>query len=392
MASVQVSNAKGETMDEIIQFLTQRQFLANEVWRWACLLAAILVGLVAGRIVRFILEGWGRRLEAREDKKFGALLVRCASRPAAMFCFVVGLRIGLTVLTLNAKVAGVADTTLDVLYAVVVGYAFYRLVDILDHYLAAWAARTENKLDDMLVPLVRKSVRITVVIIVVIFVLTTVVEAKQVAAMLAGLGVGGLAVALAAQDTIKNFFGSVMILIDKPFQLGDRIIMGGHDGPVEEVGFRTTKIRTLDGHLVTVPNSTIVNEMVQNIGQRPYIKRVASITITYDTPPEKVRRAVEILKEILDNHEGMDPEFPPRVYFSDFNNCSLGILVIYWYHPPEYWDYMAFSEKVNMQILERFNAEGIEFAFPTQTVYLANDEKRQLAMRLLNEGPRAQIG
>jgi len=193
-------------------------------------------------------------------------------------------------------------------------------------------------------------------------------------------------VALAGQDMIRNFFGSVMILLDKPFQVGDRVVIGGHDGPVEEVGFRSTKIRTLEGHLVTVPNAEAANTIVQNIGRRPYIRRLSNITITYDTPPEKVRRALEIVKELLANHEGMDEEFPPRVFFNEFNDCSLNILMLYWYHPPDYWAFLEFNEKVNMEILERFNAEGIDFAFPTQTVYLANDEKRQLALRMLEQG------
>jgi MscS family membrane protein len=154
---------------------------------------------------------------------------------------------------------------------------------------------------------------------------------------------------------------------------------------VEEVGFRSTKIRTLAGHLVTVPNDKAATSVVENIGRRPYIRRLFNVTITYDTPPDKVERAIKIIEEILANHEGMHPDFPPRVFFSDFNDASLNILVIYWYHPPEYWEFLAFSQKVNMRILRAFNEEGIEFAFPTQTIYLANDERRQLALKMLGE-------
>ena len=119
---------------------------------------------------------------------------------------------------------------------------------------------------------------------------------------------------------------------------------------------------------------------IENIGRRPSIRRLANITITYDTPPEKVERAGEIIKEILDNHEGMHSDFPPRVYFSEFNADSLNILVIYWYHPPDYWAYMSFSERFNKEVFRRFNEEGIEFAFPTQTVYLAGDDKRPITI------------
>ena len=237
-------------------------------------------------------------------------------------------------------------------------------------------------MDDVLAPLVGKSIRITVFVLALLNVAQQ-VSGKSITTILAGLGVGALAIALAGQDTIKNFFGSLVILLDKPFEIGERIVVDNYDGPVESIGFRSTRIRTLTGHQIIVPNSEMVNKTVQNIGRRPYIRRLANITITYDTPPEKVERALDIIKEILKNHEGINPEFPPRVFFNGFNDSSLNILMLYWYFPPEYWKYLQFSEHVNMQILERFNAEGIDFAFPTQTIYLANDNKRQLALNLL---------
>jgi len=116
----------------------------------------------------------------------------------------------------------------------------------------------------------------------------------------------------------------------------------------------------------------------RNIGKRPYIRRVADIGITYDTPPEKVERALQILRELLDNHEGMNPDLPPRVFFADFGPSALILRVIYWYHPPDYWKFVAFSEQFNKEVFRRFNEEGIDFAFPTQTVYLAGDPKRPL--------------
>ena len=164
-------------------------------------------------------------------------------------------------------------------------------------------------------------------------------------------------------------------------------MVDGHDGPVEEVGLRSTKIRTLEGHLVTVPNGQLANRTIQNIGQRPHIRRIANLTITYDTLPEKIERAIEIVKELLDNHEGMHEDFPPRVFFNELNADSLNIMAIYWYHPPNYWDYMAFTERFNQEVFRRFNEEGIDFAFPTQTLYLAGDPSRPL-----NVGARTEAG
>ena len=203
--------------------------------------------------------------------------------------------------------------------------------------------------------------------------------------ILTGLGVGGLAVALAAQDTLKNFIGSIMILLDKPYQVGQRIVIKGHDGIVEDIGLRSTKMRLLTGHQTTVPNEEMARLDIENIGRRPHIRRLANIGITYDTPAEKVEKAVEIILKILDNHEGMDPEFPPRAYFNDFNAYSLNLLVLYWYHPADYWGYMAHGQRVNLQIMREFEKEGIKFAFPTQTTQLAQDSGQPLQIQLLKE-------
>ena len=222
-------------------------------------------------------------------------------------------------------------------------FFIYSLVDVLDFAITHFTSKTHTKMDDMMAPMVRKSLRVVIVTLALVQV-AQILSDKPITSILAGLGVGGLAVALAAQETIKNFFGSLVIFADKPFELGERIVVGGHDGTIEEVGFRSTRIRTLDGHLVTVPNGELANQMIQNIGKRPFIKRVMNVTITYDTPPEKVQQAIDILKELLDNHEGMEEDFPPRVFFNGFNDCSLNILAIYWYHPPAYWEFLAHAE------------------------------------------------
>jgi MscS family membrane protein len=139
----------------------------------------------------------------------------------------------------------------------------------------------------------------------------------------------------------------------------------------------------LNGHLLTIPNEKVVNSSVENIGMRPHIRWLTNITITYDTPPDKVERAVAILKEILDSHEGMHEDFLPRVFFNGFNDWSLNILVIAWYHPPNYWDMQAWLQRTCLEVLRRFNDEGIDFAFPSRTVFLAGDDKRQLNLKML---------
>ncbi|MGY8771246.1 MAG: mechanosensitive ion channel family protein [Pirellulales bacterium] len=195
--------------------------------------------------------------------------------------------------------------------------------------------------------------------------------------LLAGAGVGGLAVALAAQDTLKNVFGSIMIILDKPYRVGERIVMGTYDGVVEEIGIRSTKIRLLTGHLATIPNEEMARSDIENVGRRTHIRRVSDIAIRLDTSPEKTEQAVKIIHDILKDHEGLNEKYPPRVYFSQLSRDCLMIRMMYWYHPPEYWDYMAFSEKVNLQIKRQFAAAGIELALPSQNLMLTNEPEQE---------------
>ena len=183
----------------------------------------------------------------------------------------------------------------------------YHLVEVPSSWLVKKTEETESKFDDMLVPVVRKSLRVTVVLFAVLSIAQTLSD-KPVSALIAGLGLGGLAFALAAQDTIKNLFGSLVIFTDKPFALGDRVSYEGHDGVIEEVGLRSTRLRRLDGHQVTIPNGELANKSIHNIAKRPFIRRIFTIGVTYDTSPAKISEVKEILEDILKDHEGMDPK------------------------------------------------------------------------------------
>ncbi len=352
---------------------TDIKFAGNELWRILAFFGIVLLFLIAGRLVTFI----ARRFVNKPGIKKNELLqvvITSLTRPIMLVFAAFGTWcvIHWKILILPDMLQGVFETVSSVLNTCAIGFAIYSSVDIADHYFDIIVKRTESKLDDVLVPLIGKTIRILVAILVLLNI-ATMISGKNIMSIIAGLGVGGIAVALAAQDTIRNFFGSLVILGDKPFEIGDRIEIHGNDGIVEEVGFRSTRIRRLDGHQLTIPNSQIVDSSVRNISSRPYIKRIMKIGVTYNTIPEKVEQAISILKDILHEHEGMHADYPPRVYFNEFKDFSLEIIVMYWYFPPDYWKYMEFSEKINMEILKRFNQAEIEFAFPTQTVYIASD-------------------
>lgn len=354
----------------------QRVYFGTELWKFGSLFFSILLAWIVGRFAKTMLTRSGESLEKRNRQYTGATL-KALSRSVVPLALVFGLSIGLEFLRLHDTVREICDTVVAVLYAIAVAYVLYCLVDVIAAWLQNLSEKTESKLDDMLAPMVTTTARGTIIVLALVQI-ATILSDKPMTSVIAGLGVGGLAIGLAAQDMIKNFFGSLMIFSDQPFELGDRVVISGTDGIVETVGFRSTRIRTLDGHLVTMPNGDVANNSIRNVSARPNIKRSFSVTVTYDTPPDKVQRAIDILNEILHEHEGMDPETPARVFFNDMTDIALSIQVIYWYHPPEYWDYCAFSQWVNFEILHRFNAEGIEFAFPTQTLFLAGDSNRPL--------------
>ena len=261
-----------------------------------------------------------------------------------------------------------------------IGWVFYCLADVPFTLYQHWSAKQESKLTEMLAPMIRTALRLTVIILTLVQI-AQVFSDEPITSIIAGLGIGGLAFALAAQDSLKHLFGSFVIFMDRPFEVGDRLLFEGYDGIVEEVGFRSTKLRTLTGHFVTIPNGKLADSAIENIARRPYIRRILNVTITYDTPPEKIQEAKQILEDILNDEKSKQywqGDLVPRVYFSDLNADSLNIMVIYWFHPPAYWDYMAYTDWFNQEVFRRFGEAGIDFAFPSQTVYLAGDENRPI--------------
>ena len=198
-----------------------------------------------------------------------------------------------------------------------------------------------------------------------------------IATLLAGAGIGGLALAFGAQDTLKTLFGTIMLMADKPFRVGERIIFGKYDGVVEDIGLRSTRIRLLTGHLVTVPNGELAGSDIENVGRRPHIRKTADIHIPLDTSREKLQKALAIIRAALDGHKGMDPEFPPRVFFTDFAATAFNIRVIYWYNPPDYWDFLAMGEKVNLEIFRTFEEQGIQFSLPVRVTHTSIDSEEK---------------
>ncbi|MDZ7616645.1 MAG: mechanosensitive ion channel family protein, partial [Patescibacteria group bacterium] len=348
-------------------------------------------GVLIGRIAAVILLHLGKRAEGRNWRNQSRLVSGLAG-PVDLALIGVGLALGFAALKMTPELRLLANKTLLLILLLAGFWYLFNLIGALDLLIVRVIGRPESTLDMQLAPFIRKSLRATVVVLGAMLIVQSVFN-QNIGAWLAGLGIAGLAVSLAAQDSLKNIFGSITILLDRPFHVGERIVFAGYDGTIEEIGFRSTKVRTLTGHQVNIPNSKIVSEPVENIGRRPTIRRLMNVTIPYDTPCEKIEQAVAILRGLLEDDEFSGPihttvgvdALPPRVFFNDFNPDSLNILVLYWYAPPNFWDYMEHAQRLNLRIFAEFEKAGIEFAFPTQTLNLAGDAKRQLAISMLSE-------
>lgn len=360
---------------------------------WLTLIFCLLLIFIVVTVERIIRWLTNRKIETLTQTEgtisWTGLFLKAALRPLTLLIWMFGIYGALTPIYSSFQAEDGSNIVHFILQKTVATggiiaffWFFYQFVNVLDVRLSQWAKTTESTIDDILVPLVGKTLRIFIVIIGSIILIQNLTGVK-IGPLLASLGIGGIAVALAAKDSIANLFGTLTILFDKPFQVGERIVVDTYDGTVEDVGFRSTRIRLLTGHLVTIPNEKVVNSVLENIGRRPNIRWLTNIGITYDTSPEKIEKAVNIIRDILDGHEGIHPDLPPRVYFSGFNDWSLNILVIAWYHPPNYWDYMAWLQRTCLEITKRFKAEDIDFAFPSRTLHLANDAKRQLKLEVI---------
>lgn len=187
-------------------------------------------------------------------------------------------------------------------------------------------------------------------------------------ALVATLGIGGVAIALAGQDTAKNLIGGVTILGDRTFRIGDRIIASGYEGYVEDIGLRSTKIRTLTGRIVTIPNGKLTDACVENVTMEPSRKVTMRLGITYGTTPEKMKEAINILKTLPKDTPQITKEIIAS--FTDFGEFSLGITFAYYIKNPRKADIWGVNHIVDMKVFERFTAAGISFAFPTQTIIM----------------------
>lgn len=353
-----------------VDFLQQHTFLAQPLWKYLASLIYIILAFFVSWLLDYIVSTWLHRLAAKTETKYDDLLLNLLRGPVKVVAFVILLNVGLAMFEWPARAQLLLSRGLIVIVACSVTYVAIKVVDLL---LGLWREKIVSAQDrafsEQLFPLLRKAAK--AVIVVAAAVLTADNLEIKITSLLAGLSVGGLALGLAAQDTVANLFGAVAIFLDKPFHLGDVIKVEGVEGAVESIGLRSTRIRNADGHHVTIPNKLMGNAIITNVTRRPSIRTEMNFGLACDTPPEKVKRATAILQEVF---RASPKTSDLIVSFNKFTDFALNIYVGHVWSGTDAKEHFAQMQEWNLQIKQRFEAEKIELAFPTQTVHLKGVE------------------
>ena len=339
-----------------------------EHWQWLALILLVLVGALLARLIRWLLFGPVDRWLAHRALVVPSELVIAALRPLGLIVMALTWVLGLRWVGLSPEVQSVFTVAVKFLAAFgVVAFAF-RLIDLASHVFARRADATPGRFDDLLVPLIRKSAKVVFAAIGIVFIADVVGVTP--ASLLAGLGLGGLAVALAAQDTVKNLFGSLTVLLDRPFDVGDAVIIGNDtEGVIEEVGFRSTRIRTYENSLITLPNANLISAKVDNLGARTHRRFRAVLGLTYDTPPEKLRAFTEGVRELIRSHP-LTRKDNFAVFVHALGPSSIDVLVLVHFQTGAFDVAAGAQHELLLDVVTLASRLGVSFAFPTQTVVL----------------------
>lgn len=331
-------------------------------------LLAIAVTILHFALLRLITI-FVRRRYSGDDLSFWEVERRRLNRGILLVTAGITLLVGFPMLDFDPEIENVVNQIASLVAAVGVLQVAYRAIDIFMDILARRATQTESKLDDSLVPLLRTAVRLFVTFVGLLFVLQNL--DINVSSLIAGLGLGGLAIALAAQDTVRNLLGGVTIFADKPFEVGDWVVVDGVEGTVEAVGFRSTRVRTFYNSLISVPNGNLMDSGIDNMGQRRWRRYKTTLGVAYHTKPDQLQAFVEGIRAIIQANPGMRQDYY-IVEFHGFGATSLDILLYCFIDAEDWNEELRTRHVLNLDIMRLAESLQVEFAFPTQTLHIAN--------------------
>jgi len=352
------------------EFLLKKPFLL-ENWQWVGLLVLVFLGFLLDRVaVLLLVKGTHRALD-RAGMKVEEKTLRRVFKPAGLLVMALFWLSCLPLLDLPESIWNITNVAATFVAAASGVWVAYRLVDIFTEAMQHKASRTASRFDDLLVPLISKSAKVFIVAFGLVFIAGNL--RIDISSLLAGLGLGGLAFALAAKDTVGNLFGTLTIVLDRPFQVGDWVVIGKVEGTVERVGFRSSRVRTFYNSVITVPNGTLLTTAVDNLGMRRYRRWKTMISITYDTPPEKIEAFCEGIRELIRVHPYTRKDYF-HCYLNAFAPSSLDIMLYVFHETPDWATELRERHRLGLDMIRLAGRLGVEFAFPTQTLHIDRPE------------------
>ncbi len=352
----------------VFEFLAQVYF-GNPLIGWIYFFATIIIFVLVTKTIIYFTKGFGRKITSKIKGNVDDILLDLLEEPIAAFVTLIGILIGYQFLAFDTSIDFYFFNILKLAGLLIGTWIVTRTIDvILDLVIKPMVCKTQTQYDDQLIHLLGKLLKVTAIILAIIIALDN--FGVDVFTLLAGLGIGGLAFAFAAQKTISNAFGGLTILLSKPFVLGDTIDYSGTIGTVEEISIMHTRLRNLDKRVVTVPNSDIAESMVTNISSAPKRKTVWKIGVTYKTSIAKIEKAKKIIEKAIEDCKLCDKK--PIIAFDEYGDFSLNLLVVFFTKTGNWGDMVKAKDEVGLKIKKEFEKAKIDFAFPTQTIHLEN--------------------
>jgi MscS family membrane protein len=358
-----------------VQSLFKTEHGGNAIGHFVAAGLLFLAAILLRRVITHVIFAWLRRLAAKTTTTLDDKLLPAIETPAAWLVFIFLVFAGLRVLVLPAWAAAWIGDGFDLAWVTVMFWGLLRaLYAVVDHVSESGGERGVTLRH--FAPLIKK----TLIVIVVLLGALTIAHriGINVGAFLAGLGIGGLAFALAAQDTIANFFGSLVVAMDHPFRVGEYVSIGAAEGTVEDIGLRSTRLRTGARTQIIIPNKTVASEIVTNFSRMPQRRVEQKVGLTYGTTPEQMQAFLGDVRGILRADPAVHQGFI-AVYFAGYGESSLDVQIAYFAADPDWSRHMELRERINLKIMQAVAARGLSFAFPTQTLHVADDVARKLA-------------
>jgi len=338
--------------------LRERTFLGEPLWKYPASLIYILLAFYVSKLIDVVAFAWLKRLAARTETKLDDFLLELLRGPIKVVVFVLFLHIGLNMFHWPEAAKLYFSKSLILIVAASLTWLALKVMALaLDFWMRRTAHEANRVFNDQLLGIIRKSLNAFIIIVAVLVTAQNI--GINITAVITSLSIGGLAVGLAAQDTLANLFGAVAVFADKPFRIGDHIKLDNAEGVVESVGLRTTRLRNPDGQWVAIPNKTIGNASITNITERPSIKTVMNLGLARTLPAAKVRQALALLTEVYRSHPMTQDVW---VSFNQFAAGNINLLIVHWWKGTDYQKYLAGMQEMNLSVKERFDAEGIAFA------------------------------